>query len=117
MANPNIVNVSTITGKTAVMNVTTTPADIVVNTANSNTVLKINYLSIANVDGTAVAEITVSLFRGSVEYKIAHTIQIPADASLSALDRHMYLEEGDSLRIAASANGDIQAVCSYEVLG
>jgi len=116
MAAPNIVNVSTITGKTAVLAVTTTPTDIVSNAANSDTVLKINYLSIANIDGAAAAEVTISLFRSSVEYKIAHTIQIPADASLSALDRSMYLEEGDSLRITASVNGDLQAVCSYEVI-
>lgn len=117
MANPNIVNVSSIFGKTGVLNVTTTPADIVQNLANSGTVVKVNYLSVSNIDGTNTADVTISVFRGSVEYKLAHTISVPADSSLTVLDKAIYLEEGDSLRITASANGDLQAVCSYEVIG
>ena len=116
MANPNIVNVTSILGKTAVLNVTTTPTDIVSNNSGSNTVLKINYISVANIDGGASADITISLFRSSVEYKIVHTVLVPADSSLTVLDKSIYLEEGDSLRITASANGDLQAVCSYEVI-
>jgi hypothetical protein len=117
MANPNIVNVTSILGKTAVLNVTTTPTDIVSNGSGSNNVLKINYLSIANVDGLSPADVTISIFRSSVEYKIAHTIAVPADSSLTVLDKAVYLEEGDSLRITASANDDLQAVCSYEIIG
>jgi hypothetical protein len=117
MANPNIVNVSSIYGKTGVLSITTTPTDIVSNTAGSNTVVKINHLSIANIDGSVAADITLSVFRSSVEYKIAHTISVPADSSLMVLDKSVYLEEGDSLRLTASANGDLQAVCSYEIIG
>jgi hypothetical protein len=51
MANPNIVNVVNILGKTAVALVTTTPTDLVSNNAGSNTILKVNVLSIANVSG------------------------------------------------------------------
>jgi hypothetical protein len=116
MANPNIVNVTSILGKTAVLAVTTTPTDIVSNNSSSNTVVKINYLSVANIDGTNPADVTVSVFRSSVEYKIAHTISVPSDSSLTLLDKAVYLEEGDSLRITASADSDLQAVCSYEVI-
>jgi hypothetical protein len=116
MANPNIVNVLTITGKTAVMNVTTTPTDIVENASGSSAVLKINYLSATNIDGSVGADVTISIFRSSAEYKIAHTILVPADSSLVILDKSIYLEEGDSLRLTASANGDLQAVCSYEII-
>jgi hypothetical protein len=116
MANPNIVDVTTIRGKTAVLNVTTTPTNIVENASNSNTIVKLNYLSVANIDGSVAADITVSVFRSSVEYKIAHTISVPADGSLVLLDKSLYLEEADSLRLTASANGDLQAVCSYEII-
>ena len=119
MAAPNIVNVTTITGKTAVLAVTTTPTDIVSNAGSSGTVLKINNLIIANIDGAVAADITASVYRSTTEYKVAHTISVPADATLVVLDKStsIYLEEGDSLRLTASANSDLQAVCSYEIIG
>jgi hypothetical protein len=116
MAAPNIVNVSTITGKTAVQAVTTSVTAIVTNSAESNKVFKINSLVISNIDGTNSADITVDIFRSSVAYRIASTIAVPADATLVTISKEtaIYLEEGDSLRCTASANGDLQAVCSYE---
>lgn len=116
MANPNIVNVTDIRGKTAVQSVGTSATAIVENTAASGKVLKINSLTVANVDGTNAADITVDLFRNSVPYRIASTISVPADAVLIVIakDGAIYLEEGDSLRCTASANEDLEAVCSYE---
>ena len=116
MAAPNIVGVTTITGKTAVANVSTVAANVVTNSAGSNTVFKVNSLIISNIDGTNSADITASVYRGSVEYKLAHTITVPADATLVVVSKETstYLEEGDSIRLTASANGDLQAVCSYE---
>jgi hypothetical protein len=118
MAAPNIVNVATITAKTAVATPTTTPADIVSNAGGSNTALKINSLIIANVNGSNPATITASVFRSSVEYKIAHVISVPAGATLVLIDRtsQIYLEEGDTLRLTASINSFLHAVCSYEIL-
>lgn len=116
MAAPNIVGVTTITGKTAVANVSTVAADLVTNSAASNKVFKVNTLIISNIDGASGADITASVFRSSIEYKIMHTVPVPADASLVVIskDTQIYLEEGDSIRLTASANGDLQAVCSYE---
>ncbi len=116
MAAPNLTNVTTITGKTAVLAVTTSATAIVTNGAASNKVLRINSLIIANVDGTNAADITVDVFRSSVAYRIANTITVPADSSLVLItkDKSIYLEEGDSLRCTASANSDLEAVCSYD---
>lgn len=116
MAAPNIVNVTTIIGKTAVQAVTTAASAIVTNSAGSGKVFKINSLVIANVDGVNSADITVEFFRSSVAYDIAKTVTVPADATLVVIskDTSIYLEEGDSLRCAASANGDLEAICSYE---
>ena len=60
MAAPNIVNVATITGKTAVANVTTIASDIVTNSAASGKVFKINSLIISNIDGANTADITAN---------------------------------------------------------
>lgn len=114
MANPNIVNVTAIYGKTAVLAVTTSATAIVTNSAASNKVFKVNALYVSNVDGTNNAEITVDVFRSSTAYRIASTIVVPADATLDVISNPIYLEEGDSLRLTANANSDLEAVCSYE---
>lgn len=114
MAAPNIVSVATITGKTAVLAVTTSATAIVTNSAASGKVFKINALFLSNIDGVNNASINVDIFRSSVAYSIAFTITVPADATLDVISKSIYLEEGDTLRLTASANGDIQAVCSYE---
>jgi hypothetical protein len=114
MAAPNIVNVAIITGKTAVQAVGTSATAIVTNSGGSGKVFKVNALYVANIDGTAAADITVDLFRSSTAYPIASTISVPADASLDIMSKAIYLEEGDVLRCTASAAGDLTAVCSYE---
>jgi hypothetical protein len=114
MAAPNVVNVATITGKTAVQAVGTSATAIVSNSAASGKVFKVNALYVSNVDGTNSADITVDLFRSSTAYRIALTVVVPADASLDVLSKPIYLEEGDSLRLTANASGDLEAVCSYE---
>lgn len=114
MANPNIVAVTGIQGKTAVQAVGTNPTAIVTNSAASNKVYKINALYVSNVDGTNNAEITVDLYRSSTAYHIAKTVAVPANATLDVLTKAIYLEEGDSLRLTASVASDLEAVCSYE---
>ena len=116
MAAPNIVNVATITGKTAVLAVTTSATAIVTNSAASGQVYKINALYVSNVDGTNNADLNVDLYRSSTAYHIAKTVNVPADATLDVISKSIYLEEGDSLRLTASANSDLEAVCSYEII-
>jgi hypothetical protein len=118
MTAPNIVNVTAITGKTSVLLPTTTATDIVANASSSSTLVKINSLVVANVNGTSAATITASIYRSSTEYKVAHVISVPAGATLIVLDKasQIYLEEGDSLRLTASANSYLSAVCSYEII-
>lgn len=114
MAAPNIVSVATITGKTAVQAVGVTATAIVTNAAASGKVFKVNALIVSNVDGAAAADINVDLYRASTAYHIAKTVSVPADASLDVLSKAIYLEEGDALRLTASAASDLEAVCSYE---
>jgi hypothetical protein len=114
MAAPNIVGVTTITGKTAVQAVTTSATAIVTNSAASGKVFKVNALYVSNVDGTNNADINVDIFRSSTAYHIAKTVSVPADATLDIISKSIYLEEGDSLRLTANADSDLEAVCSYE---
>ena len=114
MAAPNIVNVATITGKTAVLAVTTSATAIVTNSAASGKVFKVNALYVSNVDGTSNADLTVDIYRSSTAYHIAKTVTVPADATLDVISKSIYLEEGDTLRLTANANSDLEAVCSYE---
>lgn len=117
MATPNIINVSRIEGKTAALIVTTAPQVIVTNPANSNKVIKVNFLMLSNVNGMSAGDVTVDLFRGGVAYRLVSTLTIPADASISLFDnKSLYLEEDDSLRIRAGSNGVVEAVCTYEVI-
>jgi hypothetical protein len=116
MAAPNIVNVSTITGKTVGAALTTSSADIVTNTAASGKVFKINAIYVANVDGTNNADVTVAFYNAdnTTSYKLAHTITVPADATLDVLSKAIYLEEGDKITALASAASDLEIVVSYE---
>ena len=118
MAAPNIVGVSTITGKTDVQSVTTSATAITTNSSSSGQVYKINSLVISNIDGTNSADATVDLYRSSTAYHIAKTVAVPADSTLVVIskDSAIYLEEGDALRCTASANSDLQAICSYEII-
>lgn len=121
MAAPNIVNVTTITGKTAVVNLNSTNATAVVsNAASSGKVFKINSLYVSNVDGASAAEITVSLYSeddiGGTATEIAKTITVPADATVIIIDKNssIYLEEDKSIGATASTADDLKVVCSYE---
>ncbi len=116
MANPNIVNVVSIYGKTNALAVTTGGDDIVTNSAASNKIYKVNTLIISNVDGVNSADITVEVFKGASGFKIANTVAVPPDASLVVIskDTSIYLEENDKIRCTASAASDLQAVCSWE---
>ena len=114
MAAPNIVNVATITGKTAVQAIATSATAIVTNSASSNKVFKVNALLISNVDGTNDATVNVDVYRSSTAYHIAKTITVPADTTIDILNKPIYLEEGDALRLTASAASDLEGVCSYE---
>jgi len=116
MANPNIVNVTSIYGKTVQAALTTTLTTEVLLCA-SNKVLKINTILIANIDGTNAADASVFITKsGGSPIAIASTISVPADATLNLIDKNssFYLEEGDNIEAGASADNDLTITISYE---
>lgn len=115
MSAPNIVNVATINGKTAVLAVPATVTAMITNAAASSTVLKVNALYISNITAGAVT-VTAEVYRSTVSYRFAYAISIPAASTLDVISKSIYLEEGDTLRLTASAGSSLEAVASYEVL-
>lgn len=116
MAAPNIVNVTTITGATAVQSVSNTASAIVTNSSGSNSVIKVNALYISNSNTTSSSNVSIDLYRSSVAYNIGYLITVPSTSTLDVISKSVYLQEGDSLRLTAGTNNTLQAVCSYEVI-
>ena len=121
MAAPNIVGVTTITGKTTYTTLADTSATTLLSNASaSGKVFKINAIIVANIDGTSSAAITASINDAAggagTAYKIASTVDVAADATLVLIDKasSFYLEEDNSIVVTASAGGDLTVTCSYE---
>jgi hypothetical protein len=124
VANPNILNVTTILGNTSTTLISST-ADpfataLVDNAASSGKVYKINSIVAANVDGSSACDITIKIFSedalGGTGTAIASTISVPADATLIITDRTttFYLLEDRSIGATASAANDIVVTISWE---
>ena len=119
MAAPNLVNVTSILGKTMGANLgTTATTDIL--TCPANKVLKINSIIVSNIDGTNSANVSCYFYDNSAtaRYSIATTVAVPADSTLVIIgkDSPIYLEESDQIEAGASATNDLAMVISYEEL-
>lgn len=120
MAAPNIVNVSTITGKTVTKALTTNAQSIVSNAASSGKVFKVNSLYVSNIDGATPQDVTINYYpeddAGGTGVAIASTISVPADATVVIIDKNssVYLEEDRSIGGLAGGNSDLQVICSFE---
>ena len=117
MAAPNIVNVTSIFGKTVGAALgTTTTTDIL--TCGANKVLKVNSIIVSNIDGSSSQTATVYFYDSSAatRYALAYTIAVPADATLIVVgkDNPIYLEESDQIEAGAGDVNDLQIIISYE---
>lgn len=121
MAAPNVVNVATITGKTATVALSSTSqTTLVSNAASSGKVFKINMIQVANVDGANACDVTVDMHSaaagGGTAYSLVATVSVGADSSLVALDKStaIYLEEDRSITATAGTANDLEVIVSYE---
>ena len=127
MANPNLINVTSVVGGNAGFNLTNTATATLI-TVDADKVCKINRITCANVDGTSAA--TLDLFidglgsgasgvtttGADATVYLAKTVSVPADSTLVVLDTPIYLMEGDVLKGGANANSDLDLFVSYEVM-
>ena len=126
MAAPNIVNISTLTGKTTYVNLTTTGSTSVLsNASGSNRVYKINSLFVSNTDTTTAVNVTVNYYDSSsvsaalTSGSVANSITVPAKSNLVILDKStaLYLEENKSIGTIAGTAAKLTVICSYEDIG
>ena len=119
MAAPNVVNVTSIIGKTQGSALTTSNADQIV--CATDKLVKINSIIVSNVDGSSTADVDVSFVdssSGNLVLHLAKGVTVPTKSTLIVLgkDAPIYLEEGDKIQAKASAAGDLEIVVSFEVL-
>ena len=121
MANPNIVNVTSILGTTAYLTPANTTANTLLsNAASSGLVYKINQIVCANVNGTSAVNATVSINSlaagAGTNYPVISTIAVPASASVIAVDKTtaIYLMENQSIVVTSGTASGITYTISYE---
>ena len=125
MGNPSIVDVTSIYGTTT-LNAITTAGVVVADNAGSattNKLFKVNLLSISNVDGVNDANVSVQILSnvnaGSGKtMHLVKTVTVPADSTLIVIDKNtsMYLMEDMQIKVLGSTAGDLEAICSYDVI-
>ena len=122
MANPNIVNVSSIYGGVAYSAPANTSATtLITNASSSGTITKVDSLTVANVTGSA-ANVTVSVNSaaagGGTAYRIAYQISVPANSTMQIIDKNnfVYLTENTSLVVTSGTSGALEYVASYETI-
>lgn len=130
MAAPNILALTTATGKTTYLTPSgTTAVVLLTNAASSGKVLKINSLVVSNVDGTNAVDCTISIYTngsvaqgsapsGGTAYPIVSTVSVPADASLIVVDKttQIYLEENVCISVTSGTASKLTYSVSYEEL-
>lgn len=124
MAAPNILALTTATGKTAYATPSNTSANVLLaNSASSGKVFKINQLVAANLSTSTAVNVTVSVNTAAAgsgtSYPIASVVSVPAQASLIVADKttQIYLEEDKSILVTSGLSSNVAFTVSYEELG
>jgi hypothetical protein len=127
MANPNIVAVTSIYGKTTYLTPSATTSKVLLpNASGSGKVFKINQIVASNSSASA-ANSTVEVYTsgsasqgsapsGGTAYPIAYAIAVPGNASLVVVDKTsaIYLEEGTSISVTSGVANNLTFTISYE---
>jgi hypothetical protein len=116
MANVNLKNLTTVLGENASMADIPTGASGII-TCPSNQVLKINSLYVSNIDGVNTATIIADIHNGtSLLSHLAKGISVGAGGTINIVtaETPIYITEGQSIRLTASASGDLSGFISYE---
>ena len=127
MANPNLINVSSVLGANAGFNLTNTLTATLI-TVSADKLVKINRITCANVDGTNAADVDLfvdgmgtgttggATTGADATVYLAKTVSVPADSTLVVLDTPIYLMEGDILKGGASAASDLDLFVSFDIM-
>lgn len=118
MANPNIVNVTSIYGKTYGDQITT--AGLNYSPASTGEVAKINALYIVNV-GNSSQSVNVSVGETgtpNLQFDLAYGISVPANSTLTVIDKNsaVYVNESQWIQLLSSDDTSLKYTVSYEVI-
>ena len=122
MAEPNLINVTSIVGRTKLELLKDdgiSHANASMLTCAAEKLIKINSIIIANIDGTNSVNIDVAInHHDHGRHYLAKTVAVPADSTLVVIgkDSPIYLEENDQLEARADVASDAELVVSYEIL-
>jgi len=124
MAAPNIVGITTITGKTNTLKLTGTSASILLtNAANSGQVFKVNNIIAANVAaGGTTTKLQVAYNPSATgvgtNFFIASNVGIASESTLVIIDKAsaIYLEENASIVVTANVGNALDVTASFEVI-
>jgi len=122
MANPNILNVSSIYGNTSYLIPSTTSATTwTALTPAAGTINKIDNIVAANVTGS-VATVTVAINSAAAgagtNYRLVYQIPVPVNASIVVVDKStaFYLGEAQSIVVTLGTASAIELTASYEAI-
>jgi len=117
MSSPNLLNSTVVLGKIEALQLNTTKIDVVSNNAGSNTVIKLNNITITNY-GTAAVTSNVFVNRNATDFAFVSGLLIPPNSTLTVMgkDNSLYLEEGDKLSASMSSNNSGNIFTSYELI-
>jgi hypothetical protein len=122
MANPNIVNVTSIYGNTSYLIPSSTSATTwTALTPASGTVNKIDNIVATNVT-SAVAVLTVAINSAAAgagtNYRLVYQIPVPVNASIVVADKStaFYLGEAQSIVVTVGTASAIELTASYEAI-
>ena len=122
MANPNIVNVTSIYGNTSYLIPSTTSATTwTALTPATSTVNKIDNIVAANVT-SSVATVTVAINSAAAgagtNYRLVYQVPVPINASIVIADKStaFYLGEAQSIVVTVGTASAIELTASYEAI-
>jgi hypothetical protein len=122
MANPNIVNVTSIYGNTSYLIPSTTAATTwTALTPAAGTVNKIDNIVASNVTASAVA-VTVAINSAAAgagtNYRLIYQVPVPVNASIVIVDKStaFYLGEAQSVVVTVGTGSAIELTSSYEAI-
>ena len=122
MAEPNLVNVTSIVGRSYLQLLKDDAIDnsnASMLTCAADKLIKINSIIVANIDTSNNCTIDVAInHHDHGRHYLAREIALPADTTVIVIgkDSPVYLEEGDELEARASADNDADICISYELL-
>ena len=122
MANPNIVNVTSIYGSTNYLIPSTTSATVwTALTPAAGTVNKVNNIVASNVTASA-ATVTVAINSAAAgagtNYRLIYQVTVPINAAIVIVDKStaFYLGEAQSIVVTVGTASAIELTASYEAI-